>query len=42
MYDVPQTDRKEYFKIILTLDNIDSEQINAKLQQKSAPSKNQG
>lgn len=42
MYDVPPEDQREYFKIILILDGIDSEQINAKLQQKPAQSNNQG
>jgi len=42
MYDVPTVERKEYFKIILTLDSIDTEQINEKLSSKPAQSSNQG
>lgn len=36
MYEVTPEYQREYFKIILTIDGIDSEQINAKLQQKAS------
>lgn len=38
MYEVTIQDRKEYFKIILILDSIDTEQINNRLKNRPAQS----